>query len=143
VRVDGRALALAHAYLFHAPDPWDASKTKAVALLTVAPLDPAAVAKATTLSEVLEMAGESVKVEVGEPGAAVQLSICHDAFGPGKCYSTSVYPPEWSAGEAAQGHLAGSLKTFTGEPETVFEKFELFYDFRFDAAPARDFERRN
>lgn len=141
-RVDGKPLALAHSYLFHAPDAWEASQVNAVALLTPKPLDEAKLRAATTLQAALDLAPECVVVEVPPAGGKADLRICHAGFGAGKCYSTTLHPPEWTATRAAAGHLAGSVKTFTGEEEEVFQKFKLFYAFSFDAAPVRDFDRR-
>jgi len=141
-RVDGKPITLAHAYLFHAPDNWSPEKVNGVVLLTPKPVDEAAMKAAATLRDALELAPERVVVEVRDGGAKADLSICHPGFGEGMCYSTGILPPEWTAAEAAAGHVAGSVRTFTGEPETVFGKYELFYLFRFDAAPVRDFDRR-
>lgn len=141
-RVDGKPLALAHAYLFHAPDPWEAGQVNAVALLTSKPLDEAKLRAAATLQAALDLAPECVVVEVPPAGGKAALRICHAGFGEGKCYSTTIHPPEWTAAKAAAGHLAGSVKTFTGEEEEVFQKYKLFYAFSFDAPPVRDFDRR-
>ena len=141
-RVDGKPLVLAHAYLFHAPDNWSSEKINPVVLITVKPVDGAALAAAKTLGEALDLAPERVAVEVRNGGEKADLSICHPGFGEGMCYSTGIFPPEWSAAEAPAGHAAGSVKTFTGEEETVFQKYRLFYKFSYDAAPVRDFDRR-
>ena len=43
----------------------------------------------------------------------------------------------------AEGHVAGSVRTFSGGEEEIFQgDYKLFYEFRFDAAPVRDFDRR-
>ncbi len=141
-RVDGKSLKLAHAYLLHAPDNWEAKQVNAVALLTPKPLDEAKLRAATTLQAALNLAPERVVVEVPPAGPKAELKICHPGFGKDWCYSTTIYPPEWSVAKAAAGHLAGSVKTFTGEEEEVFQKHKLFYAFSFDAAPVRDFDRR-
>lgn len=142
-RVNGKSIALAHAYLMHAPDNWREEEVNAVVLLTPQPVDEAALRAAATLSEALQVASERVVVEVRATGGQADLSICHPEFGDGMCYSTTISPPEWSVAEAAQGHVAGSVRTFTGEEEEIFGgKYKVFYEFRFDAAPVRDFERR-
>lgn len=141
-RVDGKPLKLAHAYLFHAPDAWKATQVNAVALLTPKPLDEAKLRAATTLQAAFNLAPERVVVEVPPAGPKAELKICHPGFGADWCYTTTIYPPEWSVAKAAAGHLAGSVKTFTGEEEEVFQKHKLFYAFSFDAAPVRDFDRR-
>lgn len=140
-RVNGQALPVAHAYLFHAPDNWNEKQTNEVALLTPKALDPAALKKAATLSEALEQAPERIVVEARPDGKA-DLKICHVAL-EGACYSTTVSgADEWQPRRAAQGHLAGRVRIFGGHEETVFEKYKLFYEFTFDAAPVRDFARR-
>lgn len=142
-RVNGRSIALAHAYLFHAPDNWREDEINSVVLLTARPLDEAELRATTSLAEALRLVDESVRVEVRPAGDQADLSICHPAFGEGLCYTTTISKPEWTPAEAAEGHFAGSVRTFTGREEEVFQgEFKLFYEFRFDAAPARDFDRR-
>jgi hypothetical protein len=115
--------------------------TASIALLTVEPLDVEALRRAGTLREALMQAPVRVVVEARPDRPSAELSICHPELD-GLCYSTSVSEGDWVPAEAAPGHFAGSVKTFTGKEETVFEKYRLFYEFRFDAAPVRDFERR-
>jgi hypothetical protein len=142
-RVNGQSIVLAHAYLMHAPDNWRENEVNVVVLLTQQPVDETALRAASTLSEALQVAPERVVVEVRATGGQADLSICHPEFGDGMCYSTTISPPEWSVAEAAEGHVAGSVRTFTGEEEEIFDgKYKLFYEFRFDAAPVRDFDRR-
>jgi hypothetical protein len=142
-RVNGKSIALAHAYLFHAPDNWNEKEINAVVLITPRPLDEAKLRAATTLVEAIEVADEHVAVEVRATGGQADLRICHPEFGEGRCYSTTISKPEWSPAEAAAGRVAGSVRTFTGGEEEIFQgDYKLFYEFRFDAAPVRDFERR-
>ena len=140
-RVNGKVLPVAHAYLFHAPDNWNEKQTNEVALLTPKALDEAALKRAPTLAEALQQAPERIVVEARPDGKA-DLSICHAAL-EGACYSTTVSgEDEWKPQHAAQGHLAGRVRIFGGREDTVFEKYKLFYEFTFDAAPVRDFAKR-
>jgi hypothetical protein len=84
-----------------------------------------------------------VAVEVRATGGQADLRICHPEFGEGRCYSTTISKPEWTPAEAAEGRVAGSVRTFTGGEEEIFQgDYKLFYEFRFDAVPVRDFDRR-
>ena len=59
------------------------------------------------------------------------------------CYSTSVMgADEWKEEPAAAGHFAGRLRVFGGQAWKVFEKYDLYYDLTFDAAPVADFKTR-
>lgn len=142
-RVNGKAMTLAHAYLFHAPDNWRENETNSVVMITARPLDEAKLGAATTLLEALRLADEYVQVEVRPAGDQADLIICHPEFGVGRCFSTTISQPEWTPAEAAEGHFAGSVRTFSGGEREVFQgEFRLFYDLQFDAAPVRDFDRR-
>jgi hypothetical protein len=139
-RVNGKSLVVAYAYLFHAPDQWNEKQTNDVALLTTKPIDAAALKNASTLTEALKYAPERIVVEAHPDGKA-DLSICHIAL-EGLCYSTPIsLPQEWEHASAPNGHLTGHVRIFGGE-QTVFQKYKLFYDFTFDAAPVRDFTKR-
>lgn len=142
VTVNGKPLGVNHAYLFHAPDNWEESQVNAVVLITAQPLDEAKLRQAKTLRDALQFAPERVVVEA-RPGGKADISICHPAFGDGMCYSTSVSgADEWKEEPAAAGHFAGHLRVFGGEAWKVFEKYDLFYDLTFDAAPIADFKSR-
>jgi len=80
-------------------------------------------------------------VEVRNGGEKADLSICHPGSARG-CATRPDLPAGVVGGRGAAGHAAGSVKTFTGEEETVFQKYQLFYQFSYDAAPVRDFDRR-
>jgi len=140
VRVNGQPLALTHAYLLHAPDAFEEKQINAVVLLTPEPLDAAALRAADSLRAVFDLAPRRVVIEFAGTTSDGSLAICHPAFPEGFCYRTT--SGEYSREEAAGGHLAGTVQTFTGEEETVLEKYLVFYDLRFDAAPARDLTRR-
>jgi hypothetical protein len=143
MRVNGRSIALGHAYLFHAPDRWKETEVNAVVLITPQPLDRAKLEASKTLAEAIELAGDHVALEVRAGGGQADLRICHPEFGEGRCYSTTISPPEWSPSEAVAGRVAGSVRTFTGREEEIFQgDYKLFYELRFDAAPVRDFDRR-
>jgi hypothetical protein len=143
MRVNGKTIALAHAYLFRAPDAWKSTEVNSVVLITPTPLDVAKLASATTLAEAIALAGDHVAVEVRAAGGQADLRLCHPEFGDGRCYSTTISPPEWTPAETAAGRVAGSVRTFTGREEEIFQgDFKLFYELRFDAAPVRDFDRR-
>ncbi len=140
-RVDGRPLAVAHAYLFHAPDNWNEKQTNDVAVLTAKPLDTAELKKAATLAEALKQAPERIVVE-SHPDGKADLAICHPGLD-GACYTTTVsLPDEWQHAITANGHLTGHVRILGGHETTVFQKYRIFYDFKFDAAPVRDFTKR-
>lgn len=142
VTVNGKPLGVNHAYLFHAPDNWEEKETNSVVLITAKPLDEAKLKQAKTLRDALQFAPQRVVVEARSGGKA-DISICHPAFGDDMCYSTSVMgADEWKEEPAAAGHFAGHLRVFGGQAWTVFEKYELFYDLTFDAAPVADFKSR-
>jgi hypothetical protein len=142
VRVNGKPLPIAHAYLFHAPDNWEAKQTNSVVILTGQPLDEAKLKAAKTLAQALQAAPQRIVVEV-RPENRADLSICHPEFGDGMCYSTTISgPDEWKAEPAAAGHLGGHVRIFAGHEDTVLDKYKLFYDFTFDAAPVADFAQR-
>ncbi|HOQ61905.1 MAG TPA: hypothetical protein PKZ08_14865 [Vicinamibacterales bacterium] len=140
VRVNGQPLALTQAYLLHAPDAFEEKQINAIVLLTPEPLDAAALRAADSLRAVFDLAPRRVVIEFAGTTSDGSLAICHPAFPEGFCYRTT--SGEYSREEAAGGHLAGTVQTFTGEEETVLEKYLVFYDLRFDAAPARDLTRR-
>ena len=54
--MNGQPLAVAYAYLFHAPDNFNPEQINEVALLTAKPLDAAALRQAATLAEALHLA---------------------------------------------------------------------------------------
>ncbi len=140
-RVDGKPMKLAHAYLFHAPDSFNATQVNSVVLLTAAPVATASLQKAATLVEALRLAPERIVVEARPDGTA-GLSICHPAFG-GDCYSTTVSgPDEWKPAPATAGRLAGKVRIFGGREDTILDKYKLFYEFSFDAGQVKDFARR-
>ncbi len=142
VTVNGKPLGVNHAYLFHAPDNWEEKETNSVVLITAKPLDEVKLKQAKTLRDALQFAPQRVVVEARSGGKA-DISICHPAFGDDMCYSTSVMgADEWKEEPAAAGHFAGHLRVFGGQAWTVFEKYELFYDLTFDAAPVADFKSR-
>lgn len=142
-RVNGKPIALAHAYLFHAPDNWNEKEVNSVVLITPRPLDETKLRAASTLVGAIAVADEHVAIEVRASGGQADLRICHPEFGEGRCYSTTISKPEWTPAEAAAGHVAGSVRTFTGREEEIFQgDYRLFYEFRFDAVPVRDFDRR-
>lgn len=142
VTVNGKPLGVNHAYLFHAPDNWEESQVNSVVLITAKPLDEAKLKQAKTLAEALQYAPQRVVVEARPDGKA-DISICHPAFGDGMCYSTTVSgADEWKEEPAAAGHFAGHLRVFGGQAWKVFEKYDLFYDLTFDAAPVADFKNR-
>ena len=140
VRVNGQPLALTQAYLPHAPDAFEEKQINAVVLLTPEPLDAASLRAAESLRAVLDLAPRRVVIEFEGTTSDGSLTICHPAFPEGFCYRTT--SGEYSREEAAGGHVAGSVQTFTGEEETVLEKYLVFYDLHFYAAPARDLARR-
>lgn len=140
-RVDGQPMKVAHAYLFHAPDSFNAGQVNPVVLLTPAPVATASLKKAATLVEALRLAPERIVVEVRPDGQAV-LSICHPAFG-GDCYSTTISgPDEWKPAPATAGRLAGKVRIFGGREDTILDKYKLFYEFSFDAGQLKDFAQR-
>ena len=142
VTVNGKPLGVNHAYLFHAPDNWEEKQINAVVLITAKPLDEAKLKQAKTLVEALQHAPQRIVVEARAGGKA-DISICHPEFGDGLCYSTSVSgADEWKEEPAVGGHFAGRLRIFGGESWKVFEKYDLFYDLTFDAAPVTDFKSR-
>ena len=142
VTVNGKPLAVNHAYLFHAPDNWEESEINSVVLISPSPLDEAKLKQARTLRDALQFAPQRVVVEARSGGKA-DISICHPAFGDGMCYSTTVSgADEWKEEPAAAGHFAGHLRVFGGQAWKVFEKYDLFYDLTFDAAPVADFKSR-
>ena len=49
---------------------------------------------------------------------------------------------EWKEEPAAAGHFAGRLRVFGGQAWKVFEKYDLYYDLTFDAAPVANFKTR-
>lgn len=140
--VNGVKLEVAHAYLFHAPDSWEEKERNSVVLLTPAPLDAGKLRAAKTLSEALDLAPQRIVVEI-RPDKKVNLAICHDGFGKGKCYTTSIYPDDWKPGAIDDRHVSGSgIAPFTGEEETVFQKYRLNYSVAFDASWVNDFSAR-
>lgn len=142
VTVNGKPLGVNHAYLFHAPDNWEEKEVNSVVLISAKPLDEAKLRQAKTLVEALQNAPQRVVVEARSGGKA-DISICHPEFGDGLCYTTSVSgADEWKVEPAAPGHFAGRLRIFGGEAWKVFEKYDLFYDLTFDAAPVTDFKTR-
>ncbi len=142
VTVNGKPLGVNHAYLFHAPDNWEEGQVNPVVLISPQPLDTAKLKQAKTLREALQFAPERVVVEA-RPGGKADISICHPAFGDGMCYTTSVMgADEWQEEPAVAGHFAGRLRVFGGQAWKVFEKYDLFYDLTFDAAPVADFKSR-
>ena len=140
VRVNGQPLALTQAYLLHAPDAFEEKQINAVVLLTPEPLDAAALRAAESLRAVLDLAPRRVVIEFAGTTSDGSLAICHPAFPEGFCFRTT--SGELSREEAAGGHVTGTVQTFTGQEETVLDKYLVFYDLRFDAAPARDLTRR-
>ena len=142
VTVNGKPLGVNHAYLFHAPDNWEEGEINSVVLISAKPLDEAKLRQAKTLVEALQHAPQRVVVEARSGGKA-DISICHPEFGDGMCYSTTVSgADEWKEEPAAPGHFAGRLRVFGGQAWKVFEKYDLFYDLTFDAAPIADFKSR-
>ena len=142
VTVNGKPLGVNHAYLFHAPDNWEEGQVNAVVLITAKPLDEAKLKQAKTLAEALQHSPQRVVVEARSGGKA-DISICHPEFGDGMCYSTSVMgADEWKEEPAAAGHFAGRLRVFGGQAWKVFEKYDLYYDLTFDAAPVANFKTR-
>ena len=142
VTVNGKPLGVNHAYLFHAPDNWEEGEINSVVLISAKPLDEAKLRQAKTLVEALQHAPQRVVVEARSGGNA-DISICHPEFGDGMCYSTTVSgADEWKEEPAAPGHFAGRLRVFGGQAWKVFEKYDLFYDLTFDAAPVADFKSR-
>ncbi len=142
VTVNGKPLAVNHAYLFHAPDNWEEGEINSVVMITAKPLDEAKLRQAKTLVEALQFAPQRVVVEARSGGKA-DISICHPEFGDGTCYSTTVSgDDEWKVEPAVAGHFAGRLRVFGGQAWKVFEKYDLFYDLTFDAAPVADFKNR-
>jgi hypothetical protein len=140
--VNGQVLSVSHAYLFHAPDNWDEKKRNAVVVITPAPLDAKRIDAAKTLSDITSTAGQRIVLEI-RPDRKVDVSICHDGFGKGMCYSTSVFETDWKPGALEEKHVSGSgITTWMGKEETVFEKYKLFYEVAFDAAWAKDFTAR-
>ena len=92
--------------------------------------------------EVQDHPPQRVVVEARSGGKA-DISICHPEFGDGMCYSTTVSgDDEWKVEPAVAGHFAGRLRVFGGQAWKVFEKYDLFYDLTFDAAPVADFKNR-
>ena len=49
---------------------------------------------------------------------------------------------ETAGGLHLEAHAAGHLRVFGGQAWKVFEKYDLFYDLTFDAAPVADFKSR-
>ncbi len=140
-RVDGQPMKVAHAYLFHAPDSFNAGQVNSVVLLTPGPVATASLQKAATLVEALRLAPQRIVVEARPDGKA-SLSICHPAFG-GDCYSTTVSgPDEWKPAPATAGRLAGQVRIFGGREDTILDKHKLFYEFSFDAGQVKDFAQR-
>lgn len=142
VTVNGKPLGVNHAYLFHAPDNWEEKEINSVVLISAKPLDEAKLRQAKTLVEALQNAPQRVVVEARSGGKA-DISICHPEFGDGMCYSTTVSgADEWKEEPAVAGHFGGRLRVFGGQAWKVFEKYDLFYDLTFDAAPVADFKSR-
>jgi hypothetical protein len=140
--VNGQALTVSHAYLFHAPDNWDEKQRNAIVYLTAAPLDPKKIDAAKTLADVAAIAGQRIVLEI-RADRKIDVSICHDGFGKGMCYSTSVFETDWKPGALDEKHVSGSgITTWMGKEETVFEKYKLYYEVAFDADWARDFDKR-
>ena len=135
-RVDGKELRLAHGYLLRAPDAFRASQQNAVVLLTPQPLDPKKLDAAGTLLAALDLSPQRVVLEV-EPDRSVKLSICHDGFGAGKCYMTTVAPFEWKPGVVEEKRVSGGAKSFAGKEETILESFRLYYEVEFDVKGGR------
>lgn len=141
VRVDGKVLTLTNAYLLHAPDAFEASQRNAIVLLVPHPLDPAKLAAARTLLEAYELAPQRVAFEV-KPEKKVALSICHEGFGAGKCFSTPVAPFDWKPGVVEANHVSGSARSFGDKEETVLETFKLYYEMTFDVSGDKVFASR-
>ena len=136
VRVNGKELRLAHGALLRAPDAFEASQQNAIVFLTPQPLDPGKLQSAGTLLAALDLSPQRVVFEV-KPDKSARLSICHDGFGEGKCYSTSVAPFDWKPGVVDEKRVSGSTKSFAGKEETVFETIKLYYELQFDVTGGR------
>lgn len=136
VRVDGKELRLTHGYLLRAPDAFEAPQQNAIVLLTPQPLDSGKLEAAGTLLAALDLSPQRVVLEV-KPDKSVKLSICHDSFGAGKCFSTPVAPFDWKPGVVEERHVSGSAKSFAGKEETVLETFRLYYEVQFDVKGGR------
>ena len=140
--VNGKAITLSHAYLFHAPDNWNEKQQNAVVIVTQTPLDPKRLDAAKTLAAALEGSGQRVQVEI-RPDRKADIQICHDGFGDGMCYSTSIFPEDWKIIALEPKRAAGEgIQPFMGKEETVFEKYRLDYQIAFDAPWVKDFAAR-
>ena len=141
VRLDGKVMTLTNGYLLHAPDAFEAARRNAIVLLVPHPLDAAKLAAARTLHEAYELAPQRVAFEI-KPEKKVALSICHEGFGDGRCFSTPVAPFDWKPGVVEEGHVSGSARSFADKEETVLEKFKLYYAFTFDVSGGKSFAAR-
>ena len=140
--VNGQARTFSNAYLFHAPDNWKEEQQNAVVLITPAPIDKKRLDSAKTLQGALEGLGEHLKLEIA-PDRKLDISICHDGFGKGMCYSTTILPEDWKTIALEPKRAAGEgIKPFMGHEETVFEKYKLYYEIAFDAPWIKDFAAR-
>ncbi|KAA0255841.1 hypothetical protein FBQ97_04280 [Acidobacteria bacterium ACD] len=140
-RVDGKPLTLTAGYLFRAPDAFDAKQRNAVVLLVPQPLDAAKLGAAGTLFEAFALAPHRVVLEI-RPDRSIALAICHDGFGEGKCYHTTLAPFDWKPGTVEASRVSGSVTSFAGKEETVFETIRLYYEARFDVTGDRVFAAR-
>ncbi len=131
VRVDGKTVTLAHGYLFQAPDAFKASQRNSVVLLVPQPVDKAKLEAAKTFRDVLDLTKERVVVELPPEGSG-SISICHESFGPGMCYSTGLAAFTWTPGVREDGHVSGRVQSFGGKEETVLETRKLLFDVTFD-----------
>ena len=136
VRVNGKELRLAHGTLLRAPDAFDAPQLNAIVFLSPQPLDPGKLAAAGTLLAALDLSPQRVVIEV-KPDKSLKLSICHDGFGDGKCFTTPIAPFDWKPGVVEEKRVSGSVTSFAGKEETVLEAFKLYYEIRFDVKGGR------
>jgi hypothetical protein len=132
IRVDGKVVTLSHGYLLRAPDAFTTSQRNSVVLVVPQPLDKGKLDAAKTLREVLDLTKERMVLEFPPDGNGGKISLCHESFGPGMCYSTDVAAFTFTPGVREQARVSGRITSFGGKEETVLETKKLFFDVTFD-----------
>ena len=129
--IDGKAVALRHAYAMRQPSDFDETKTDTAILLTEDPLPPESFEKLKDLESASHGKGNSLLLKLDESGSAIREVVHHSALGEANLQMSGMTHSEVRVEARTRDEISGSLAT---AKEEDFLQHRYKTDVRFHAA---------
>jgi len=129
--IDGKSVALHHAYAMTQPGDFDETKTDTAILLTEEPLSPDSLAKLKDLESAAQGKGNSLLLKLDESGSAIREVVHHSALGEASLQMSGMTHSGVHVASRSREEISGSLAT---TEEETFLEHRYKSDVRFRAA---------